>query len=227
MTEAVRAELQSHDSDMTDGVFYMKIEDYFFDIDYTTVNYDTQNWHHDYFLQLNDVNGPAGSWGFCGAECKRYMVTVRNNSSVSNKIHAGAHMWRKRTYKQDGCETAFTQQNNNEHSIYRIGDNKITKFQGDENEKWLEPLEFAGNTEHTYIVELDLSRDEMSKDWSFTAWGENGAVQVTVNGVDTQHFPYITKNNDLLPEEGSNSGDQTANNAAANAAADNAETYAT
>ena len=91
-------------------------------------------------------------------------------------------MWRNRTYKQDGCETAFTKQNGNRHSIYRVG-GVFTQF--DDNEKWLEPEELAPNQEYSYWVELDLSRPEMSKDWSFTAWGENGAVQVTVDGVDT------------------------------------------
>lgn len=30
--------------------------------------------------------------------------------------------------------------------------------------------------EAEYVIELDLSREEMAKDWSLTAWGESGTV---------------------------------------------------
>ena len=41
---------------------------------------------------------------------------------------------------------------------------------------------------------MDLERPGMSKDWSFTAWGENGEVEVTVMGKkETEKFPFIQK----------------------------------
>ena len=100
----------------------------------------------------------------------------------------------------------------------------------------MRPLEFVGGQTHLYILELDMARQGMANDWSFTAWGENGEVSVSIVGRgDTQHFPYIEKNDDLLPStegglggDGNNNGDdQTANNLIAATAADDAEEYAT
>ena len=62
-----------------------------------------------------------------------------------------------------------------------------------------------------YILELDMDRPGMANDWSFTAWGENAEVEITVVGrlSETQHLPYIEKNDDLLP---SNEGGATGGN---------------
>ena len=59
MGYAVRVELD-HEIDLGDGVFYMPIEDYLDQVQYTTINYNTENWFHDYFLVLDD-NGAGSS----------------------------------------------------------------------------------------------------------------------------------------------------------------------
>ena len=48
----------------------------------------------------------------------------------------------------------------------------------------------AGST-HTIKVLLDWNRhEEVTKDWSLTAWGEKGAVSVTHDSdIATQHMP--------------------------------------
>lgn len=83
-----------------------------------------------------------------------------------------------------------------------------------------------------------MSRPEMSKDFSVTAWGEDGSVEVQVQGkVMSDNFPYVAKDDSSLPpnEQGFNvvvgggtdtPADNTADDATAEAAADMAETYA-
>ena len=51
----------------------------------------------------------------------------------------------------------------------------------------------------------------MTRDWSITAWGEDGPVEVTVLGKgESQHFPFLSKNDELLPtDEGSTAESNT------------------
>jgi hypothetical protein len=52
MTASVRAELD-HTS-RNDGTFWMMLEHFKTQVQYIGINYDTDDWHHDYFLALND-----------------------------------------------------------------------------------------------------------------------------------------------------------------------------
>ena len=42
-----------HDS-ANDGIFYIPIEEYFSHVLYTSVNYDVDDWYHDYHLVIDD-----------------------------------------------------------------------------------------------------------------------------------------------------------------------------
>ena len=74
MSEEVRLELGHKVSD--NGSFYMTIEQYFDEIYYTSVNYDTKGWHHDYFMALDDdgEGSSRGLFNWCGETCTRYIV---------------------------------------------------------------------------------------------------------------------------------------------------------
>ena len=37
-----------------DGLFYIGLEEYLDVMDFTYINYDTSNWHHNYFMMLDD-----------------------------------------------------------------------------------------------------------------------------------------------------------------------------
>ena len=104
---------------------------------------------------------------------------VENKSNAVNTIHVGAHTWRKRSYNKN-CNSAFEVQGGRKHSIYRWGD--TTLYQFNNNERWVKPYDFAGGAQHMYILELDMDRPGMANDWSFTAWGENAEVEITVVG---------------------------------------------
>jgi hypothetical protein len=64
------------------------------------------------------------------------------------------------------------------------------------------PLEFAAGETKNFLIELDLYREGMSRDWSVAAWGELGPVKVTVEskGPETDKFPYVKEDNSKLPE---------------------------
>ena len=105
---------------------------------YTTINYDTEKWHHDYFLVLDDdkVGSSPGAWSFCGPTCTRYTVKVKNKSNADNTVHVGAHTWRNRSYNQNSnCSGALT---GKKHSIYMSGD--ISLYQFENNERWMPPV---------------------------------------------------------------------------------------
>ena len=80
----------------------MTVRDYKKYFDNTTINYDTEGWGYDYFLSLDD-NGSRGSSGkhsWCGSRCTRYIATVKNTSSRTNKVHVSANTWRERSYPE-------------------------------------------------------------------------------------------------------------------------------
>ena len=41
----------------------------------------------------------------------------------------------------------------------------------------------------------------MSKDWAFTAWGENGPVSVSIQGKTSDTWPEITRDDSQLPSD--------------------------
>ena len=41
-------------------------------------------------------------------------------------------------------------------------------------------IELGPGVEQEYILELDLNKAGMTKDWALTAWGENGPLEVFV-----------------------------------------------
>lgn len=107
MTDEVRNEL-GHTKE-NEGTFYMTIEDFKEEIFYLGINYNTDNWHQDYFLALDDdgTEGSEGAWGFCGPSCTRYRAKVKNTSEQSNTVHVGIHTWRNRAYPYtEECKTA-------------------------------------------------------------------------------------------------------------------------
>lgn len=121
MTQAVRDELEHQVGD--DGVFYMTLEQYYDQVHSTTLNYNTGDWHHSYYLALDDdrTGSEVGDWNWCGSSCTRYTVLVTNTSGADNTIHVGAHTWGDRSYPETSeCSTA-TNNVSKYHSLYTSG----------------------------------------------------------------------------------------------------------
>ena len=140
-----------------DGVFYMSLDQYYDQVKKSTMNFDTSNWKHDYFLKLNDNgrSGVRGSWDWCGQKCRRYTARVKNTSFRTNKVWVGAHTWRKRSYPDEpSCKNAV--EGDTHHSIYMKDDTSVYAFQ--EGERWVPGIELGPGEEMEYTIELDLSR---------------------------------------------------------------------
>jgi hypothetical protein len=93
-------------------------------------------------------------------------------------------------------------------------------------------MEMNPGDEFEYIVEFDMDRQGMSQDWSVTAWGEDGKVQVTVDDMTTSAFPYVEHDDTKLPldeggkDDNGDSDNDDPNDALATAAAKAAEEFA-
>jgi hypothetical protein len=59
MSSAVRQELGHTNSN--DGTFYMTLAEFMNDCSYVGINYNTENWHYDYFLVLDDKGDGASA----------------------------------------------------------------------------------------------------------------------------------------------------------------------
>ena len=198
LTDNDRIELGHLDTTTYDGVFFMRIEDYFLMTDSTSMNFDveTHNWQHDYHLTIDDDGSGStpGNFYWCGSDCARYTGRITNNASVYNMIYPGIHTWRWRTYAQTNkCEQTGWQ----EHLISEDGSNTVYGlYDGD---VWMPTIYLAPGASQTYTIELDLNMKGMSKDWSFTAWGENGPITVEVIGKTSDAWPLVERNDALLP----------------------------
>ena len=48
---------------------------------------------------------------------------------------------------------------------------------------------------------MNLQKDNMSKDWALTAWGENGPLTVSVQGKTSDTWSEIIRDDSLLPSD--------------------------
>ena len=188
-----------------DGEFWMRSEDFYSSAHVVTYNPDVAalGWYHDYHLVIDDdgTGSEPGIWWWCGEFCSRYTAVITNSSDKSNKIHVGLHTWRQRTYGSTSSSSSpCYQRNGNQHSFARVGASRAYGLH--DGVRWedeiyvLEPGQSA-----TYTIEMNLAKPYMSRDWAFTAWGENGEVSVVVNGKgSSDHWPLIDRDDNLLPE---------------------------
>ena len=65
-------------------------------------------------------------------------------------------------------------------------------------------IEFVANEPKSFIVEFDWARENVTKDWSVSAWAASGEIEVShVDGITSDTLPYISG---LSSEEDSASG---------------------
>ena len=221
LTEADKEELD-HTAAM-DGVFWMAIEDYVAYTSYTSMNYDVyeHGWHHAWHLTVDDdrVGGIDGLWSWCGSTCTRYTGVVRNTSDVWNRIHTGIHTWRWRSYAET---TKCDQSPGKPHAMKQENSNQAYGFR--DGERWLPIIELGPGVEQEYIIELDLNKAGMTKDWALTAWGENGPLEVFVKDKPSANqWPWVDRDDSLLPADEFEVNDMATNNDIANGHATTAE----
>ena len=59
---------------------------------------------------------------------------------------------------------------------------------------WLPFLAFEAGEEIEILVEFNFNKKGITRDWSVTAWGEEGEVEVRHSkGIESKHFSYTPK----------------------------------
>ena len=183
-TPELRREAGATPEAVNEGIFFMRIEDFYEQGQSTIVSYDTNGWYDDHFLMLNDKTGQNGKWSWCGPTCTRHTVTV--TSDVAQDLIVTAHTWDERTYPQECLKR------NKVHSIYREGNNVVDMFRNGAHQ--MKPVAYRAGESKSYILEFDWDREGVTPDWSVTVQAKNGSVSVKhQNGLSSDSLPYIEK----------------------------------
>ena len=183
-TNRLREEAGATDIAVNEGIFFMTVDDYFEQGQVTVISYDTTDWYHSYFLKLDDETDSPGSWSWCGATCTRHTLEV--TSDAAQPVFVTAHTWDARSYP-DECRAE-----NKAHSIYLEGDRNIALFK--EGTTQLLPIDFKPGETKKFIVEWDWARENITPDWSLTAWAEKGDVTVKhAAGLTTDTLPFVER----------------------------------
>ena len=170
----------------------MTVEDYHKQGVSTVISYDTTDWFYDYFLMLDDQTDSPGSWSWCGETCTRHTLEV--TSDVDQDVYVTAQTWESRTQPTE-CR-----KENKIHSIYRDGDFRVAMFK--DGAYQIDPISFKAGQTINFIVEWDWERENVTPDWSITAWAEQGTVKVThVDGLTSDKLPLITPRDEAAKEE--------------------------
>ena len=179
-----------------DGLFFMTIDAYKEQGLATLVSFDTDGWYNDYFLMLDDNTGENGSWSWCGETCTRHEITI--SSAVAQEVYVTAFTWEKRSYPEE-C-----QKTNKVHSIYMVDDFTVYTFK--DGARQMSVIDFEAGESKSFIVEWDWAREDVTPDWSVTAWAELGQVSVSHNDdIETDSLPFTPRRDPYDGSSGDNS----------------------
>ena len=192
-----------------DGLFYISVEDYLEHMDLTFINYDTSDWFHAYFMMWDDPEENKGDsfdpsvW--CKTDCIQHTLFVK--SSIKQAVRIGGHAYRFYTYadakgqcpvrRNDPQLTDIDfdnsmlvlEENFTKHVISETKTGHERAFTSGAG--WLPSLDLEAGEEIEIRMELNFERRGITKDWSVTAWGTKGPVQVRhASGIESRHFSY-------------------------------------
>ena len=177
-------------------------------MDYTYINFDTAGWHQAYFMMFDDPAEQNGKSFVCGSECTQHRLFIK--STVKQRVSVGAHTYTFYTYPDAFGECPVgnndRQLEDAEWDVINLVeyDNSSTNYIGNRRDNtsksftngagWLETIEIEAGEEVEIVVEFNWARTGVTKDWSVTAWGEIGEVEVRhSNDIESNHFPYTEK----------------------------------
>lgn len=182
-TDTLRKEVSSA-SDVGDGFFYMEVSDYakWFDTMYYSL--DTEKMYYDYYLNLGNKGGSgAGAYNWCGAQCSRHLIEL--TSEVDQTVFVTAYTWDDRMIT-DAC----TESQRKVHSVFAPGQKSIMTFNGGSGS--LTPFTVKAGQPVEITTEWDFSNPNYLKDFSVTAWGQDGWVELKAkDGSVSDTFPVI------------------------------------
>lgn len=190
----------------SNGLFYMKVEDYLEAMDYTYINYDTTGWFQDYFMMWDDPARPNGR--ICGRSCTQHRLYVK--SSVAQKVWVGAHTYTFYTYPDASGQCPVTNtdpqlksaevftvnqvKNSNARENVIVNSRDNTKKTFTNGAGWLDVMDFEAGEEVEILVEFNWNRKGVTRDWSLTVWGVEGEVTVRHSqNLSSKHFAYTEK----------------------------------
>lgn len=179
-TDAFRAEVGMTSSD--DGFFYMTVTDFATHFDSVYFSLDTEKMFYDYYLNLGNKGGSTGAYSDCGASCSRHLFEL--TSEVDQTVYVSAYTWDDRMIT-DKC----TESPRKNHSMNAPGQPWRIAFK---NNGSMQPMEVKAGQAVEITTEWDFSNPNYLKDFSVTAWGGDGWVELKAkNGSVSDTFPVI------------------------------------
>ena len=139
----------------------------------------------------------------CGSKCTRHKLTVI--SDVAQHIWVGAHTYRYYSYadgeqcpshSNDPLLAKLGKVNANADKRKNMLFNKKTKSATgwEAGDIWFPRMYVNAGEKFEVEIELNWDRPGVTKDWSVTAWGEEGTVTVLHNdGIPSANLPYQPK----------------------------------
>ena len=182
-----------------DGIFFMDLDSFKNNFNWVTVNYDTYDWHHDYFLALDDESSDVWGGHWCD-DCVHRIMHV--HSDVTQTFHVGAHLYEKRSYGGESTETRDCTEGPSAW-VFEIDPEwpEYPSNQFNDGSKWLTDLTIEAGEDRTFHVLLDWA-DGFARDWSLTVWGEDASIIVYDHDEnDSMHLPDIYDDERQEPAE--------------------------
>ena len=154
-------------------------------------------------MKLGDQSQRNGRDRNCGRDCTRHKLTV--TSDIDQDVWVGAHTYKYYSYADgEDCpshtgdyllsQLGKTKSDNDKRKNMIFDNKRRTARSWEAGDIWLPKMFLLAGESVEIEVELNLERKGVSKDWSVTAWGEQGGVTVTHNdGLASDSLPYQPK----------------------------------
>ena len=152
---------------------------------------------------LDDSARKNGKDRNCGSQCTRHKVLV--TSDVDQYVWVGAHTYRYYSYGDgEDCPTVTndpllaklgkTDKNADKRKNMFFNNKLKSATSWEAGDMWFPKMFMKRGETAEFEVELNWNRPGITKDWSVTAWGESGSVQVThSDGIPSEHLPFTPK----------------------------------
>jgi len=189
-----KAKLEDYELNVNDGQFVMDWEtEYLVKFVDTYLSLDTTLWAYDSFLRLDDKTKsserPGIREGICGKKCLRYEFTL--SSTKDQNVYVNMWVWPKAAYirhppaKPKGPSIIDYDDKQVVFLEYITGNTiniaQVNVQTGATAMK--EPLKMKAGESTKIAIEFDAEGSSNFKDWSVTAWGDEGgdSIKVTPN----------------------------------------------
>ena len=163
-----------------DGYEYLPIAQFKVSFERLAANHNAEKMKMDYYMMLDDKSKNKPKAGVqtqisdsCGANCLLHEVTVV--SSKAQKVWVQLNLWNEKTMGKDCPKDAKDKY----HTIYPSPTGSRLRMQGETGGTLqVGPYSFSENGYQVFSIGIVSEGSKRPKDWSVSAWGENGDVYV-------------------------------------------------